>query len=252
MHGEKISFKPTENLEVGFSRTAEFGGAGRPLTPAAFFNSYFSYTSSGSYGANDNPGKRTGGFDFSYRIPFVRNWLSLYTDSISTDDPSPIDAPRRAAVSTGLYMPQLPRIPKLSLRMEATYTDPATSRSNGGKFVYWDVFYYHNQYVNKNNIMGSWVGREGKGYQAWSTYSFRPRTSLQLGFRHVKVDPDFIPEGETVNDGSVKFDVMVHRDVSVSATVQYERWLAPLLASSAQTNWTSSFQVTFWPQSWKK
>ena len=140
----------------------------------------------------------------------------------------------------------------MSLRMEATYTDPATSRSNGGKFIYWDVFFYHNQYVNKNNIMGSWVGREGKGYQAWSTYSFRPRTSLQFGFRHVKVDPDFIPAGETVNDGSVKFDVTVHRDVSVSATVQYERWLAPLLAPTAQTNWTSSFQVVFWPQSWKK
>jgi hypothetical protein len=68
----------------------------------------------------------------------------------------------------------------------------------------------------------------------------------------VKVDPDFIPAGETVNDGSVKFDVTVHRDVSVSATVQYERWLAPLLAPTAQTNWTSSFQVVFWPQSWKK
>ena len=252
MHGEKLSFKPTENLEVGVSRTAEFGGVGRPLTPAAFFNSYFSYTSSGNYGANDNPGKRTGGFNFSYRIPFVRNWLSLYTDAISTDDPSPIAAPRRAAVSTGLYMPQIPRLSKLSLRMEATYTDPATSRSNGGKFIYWDIFFYHNQYVNKNNIMGSWVGREGKGYQAWSTYSFRPRTSLEFGFRHVKVDPDFIPAGETVNDGSVKFDVTVHRDVSVSATVQYEKWLAPLLAPTAQTNWTSSFQVVFWPQSWKK
>ncbi len=30
IHGEKISFKPTANLEVGFSRTAEFGGVGRP------------------------------------------------------------------------------------------------------------------------------------------------------------------------------------------------------------------------------
>ncbi len=44
--------------------------------------------------------------------------------------------------------------------MEATYTDPATSRSNGGKFVYWDVFYYHNEYVNKDNLIGSWVGKK--------------------------------------------------------------------------------------------
>jgi Capsule assembly protein Wzi len=50
IHGEKISFKLTENLELGFSRTSEFGGVGRPLTAASLFNSYFSYTSSFYYG----------------------------------------------------------------------------------------------------------------------------------------------------------------------------------------------------------
>jgi hypothetical protein len=31
----------------------------------------------------NDPGKRTGGFDFNYRVPFVRNWLSIYADSLS-------------------------------------------------------------------------------------------------------------------------------------------------------------------------
>ena len=251
LHGEKASFKLTQNLELGFSRTVELGGVGRPLTAAAIFNSYVSYESSVTYPANDNPGKRTGGFNFSYRVPFLRDWLTLYADSITSDDPSPLDAPRRAAISPGLYAPRLPRLPKLDLRVEAVYTDTTTSRSTGGKFFYFEG-YYHDLYLNKNNLIGSWIGREGVGYQAWSTYSFAPKNTLQFGFRHAQVDGDFIPGGVTLNDGSVKLSWWMRHDLSASAFVQYERWRAPLLAPTPQTNWTSTVELTFWPQSWRR
>jgi membrane-associated phospholipid phosphatase len=251
IHGEKISFKPTENLELGFSRTAEFGGVGRALTPAAIFNSYFSYVSSGQgYASNNNPGKRTGGFNFSYRVPFVRRWLSIYVDSISSDDPSPLASPRRAAINTGLYMPRIPGINKLDLHVEGGYTDTSTSRSQGGKFYYWELFYYHNLYTNKDNIIGSWIGREGVGYQAWSTYRFSPKNTLQFRYRRSQVDGDFVPGGVSQNDGSVQLDWWLRRDLSLSTSVQYEKWSAPILAPTAQSNWTSTVQVTFWPKQW--
>ena len=43
IHGEKISFKPTPNIEFGFSRTAELGGVGRPVTALSVWRSYFIY-----------------------------------------------------------------------------------------------------------------------------------------------------------------------------------------------------------------
>lgn len=249
IHGEKISFKPTENLELGFSRTGELGGVGRPLTFGSLWRSYFTITAPAVETATNDPGKRTGGFDFNYRVPFVRNWLSVYADSLSDDDPSPIDAPRRAGISPGIYLSRIPGISKLDLRVEAVNTNTPTSRSNGGKYIYYDGF-YHDLYTNKNNIIGSWIGREGTGIQARSTYWFSPRDTLQFGYRHAKVASDFIPGGETVNDGSVKLDWWMRHDLSVSAFVQYEKWLAPILAPTSQTNWTSSVEVTFWPRSW--
>jgi hypothetical protein len=249
IHGEKISFKPTRNLELGFGRTAEFGGVGRALTFGALFHSYFSYASSVNYSASQNPGERTGAFDFSYKMPGLRNWLSIYGDTISRDDPSPLDAPRRAALNFGLYMPQLPFARKLDLRVEAVTTNPPTSRSNAGQFYYHELF-YHDLYTNKGNIIGDWIGREGQGIQAWSTYWFTPRSTLQIGYRHAKVSGDFIPFGETFNDGSVKLNWWPRRDLSVSGFLQYEKWLAPLLAPTAQTNWTTSVEVTYWPRSW--
>jgi hypothetical protein len=66
------------------------------------------------------------------------------------------------------------------------------------------------------------------------------------------VAKDFIPDGETINDGSVKINWWVHGDVSLSGSVQYEKWLAPILAPGPQKNWTSSVEVAFYPHSWSR
>ena len=125
-------------------------------------------------------------------------------------------------------------------------TDTPTS-SKGGNFIYWDSF-YRQLYTNKNNLIGSWIGREGKGIQASSTYWFSPRTTLQFGYRHAKVANDFIPQGETLNDGSVTANWQLRKDLSISALVQYEKWLAPVLSQTPQSNWTSSMQISFQPR----
>jgi hypothetical protein len=116
VHLEKISFRPTENLEFGFERTAIWGGEGHgPITIHTFLKSFFSTSSptDGSKNGRNDPGARFGAFDFSYRLPFLRNWLTLYADSEVHDDVSPIDAPRRASWRPGLYLSHVPGIPKL-------------------------------------------------------------------------------------------------------------------------------------------
>jgi hypothetical protein len=251
IHGEKISFKPTRNLELSFSRTAEFGGVGRAITLGALYHSYFSFQSSVGYPASQNPGERNGGFDFSYRIPGLRNWMTLYGDLMSRDDPNPLDAPRRASWNPGLYLAWIPYVPRLDFRIEAVNTDPPSSPARNGQFDYWEVF-YHDLYTNKNNLIGDWIGREGTGVQAWSTYWFSPQNVLQFGYRHAKVDGKFIPGGETFNDGSVAFNWGVRENVQFRAFLQYEKWLAPVLAAKPQTNWTTSVEITFCPGSLKR
>jgi membrane-associated phospholipid phosphatase len=259
LHGQKVSFKPTANLELGAVATSEFGGVGRPITTAAIFNSYFSTQSSAQYAADNNPGKRTLGFDFSYKIPHLRDWLTLYDEALlPNDNPtnfdmsrSPIYAPRRAAMRSGLYLSHMPGVPKLDLRVEAVYTDPPTPRSRYGQYVYFNDF-YHQLYTNRNNIIGDWIGRQGMGFQGWTTYWFSPRNSLQFGYRHAKIASDFVPGGGTLNDGSVKVDLWLRRDLSLSTCVQYEKWRVPLLAPGPQRTWTSSIEIAFWPHSWSR
>jgi hypothetical protein len=247
IHGEKIGFKPTPNLELSFSRTGEFGGVGRALTLGAIFQAYASVESSFTYAASRNPGERNGGFDISYRVPGVRNWLTVYGDAMSRDEPSPLDAPQRAAMSAGVYAARIPGIARLDLRVEAVNTNTVSAPDRTGKFIDWENF-YHDLYTTGGNLIGDWIGREGTGVQAWSRYWLNERNFVQFGYRHAKVAGQFIPYGETLNDASVSMNWWPRGDLQLIASAQYESWIAPILAPGMQTNWTSSLGVTFWPK----
>ena len=105
VHGEKISFKPTRDLEFGFERTVIWGGEGHePVTLHTFLRSFFSFdaVSPAIKFSPEDPGARFGAFDFSYRLPFPRNWLTLYTDMEGHDTVSPIFKPTHATYRPGL------------------------------------------------------------------------------------------------------------------------------------------------------
>jgi membrane-associated phospholipid phosphatase len=252
--GQKISFKPTENLELGFTRNAVFAGEGHvPLTFGSFWNSLSSFndvTTSVKFSRND-PGARHASFDFYYRVPKLRRWLTIYLDSLVHDDVSPISAPQRSAWNPGIYLTHFPALPKLDFRVEAVSTDPPVPQSDGGLFMYYEVV-YHNLYLNNRNLMGNWIGREGKGYQAWSTYHLSPKSSLQAGFRYAKIAKDFIPEGTTQYDANLSAILRVNPDLEVKSFVQYESWLVPVLNPTRQHDLAASVQLTWWPHAgWK-
>jgi hypothetical protein len=170
MHVEKISFKPTLNLEMGFERSAIWGGEGHvPITIHSFLKSFFSFqnVSAAEKFSRNDPGARFGTFDFSYRLPFVRKWLTLYSDSFAHDDVSPPSAPRRAAIRPGIYLSHFPGLAPLDFRVEAVSTDPPTSRSNGGQFIYTEEVQKEG-YTNKGYLLGDPVGRESKAVKLGS------------------------------------------------------------------------------------
>ena len=252
VHVEKISFRPTENLEFGFERTAIWGGKGHaPVTVGSFFRSFFSTTAGVSsvnkFGRND-PGARFGAFDFSYRLPFLRNWLTLYTDSEVHDDISPADAPRRAAYRPGIYLSHFPGIAKLDLRVEAASTDPSSSNgaSKNGRFLYWETI-ERQGYTNQGQLFGDWIGREDKGGQAWLTYHLSGDEWLQLSLRNQKATTYFIPGGTTLNDINFQVVKRIGKDFEINGNFTLEHWKAPIFLPGQQTVTTTTIQLTWFP-----
>ena len=250
VHVEEVSFKPTPNFELGFERTALFGGEGHsPVTLHTFLKSFFSVrnVSAAEKNGPGDPGARFGAFQGSYRLPFVRNWLTFYADSEVHDDVSPIDAPRRAAWRPGLYLSHVPGIPRLDFRVEGAMTDPSVSRSVGGLFMYWE--YIEKQgYTNQGQIFGDWIGREDKGGQAWMTYHMSGDEWIQVNWRRQKAAKDFIPGGTTLDDYGVQVVKRIGPDIAVDGNFTFEHWLAPIYKPGVQTVTTTNIQVTWYPQ----
>ena len=250
VHVEKVSFRPTQNLEFGFERTVIWGGKGHtPITIKSFLRSFFSFASPSAADKNSprDPGARFGAFDFSYRLPFVRNWLTIYTDSEVHDDVSPIDAPRRASWRPGLYLSHVPGIPKLDLRVEAASTDPPVSTSNSGQFMYFEAI-QRQGYTNNGQLFGDWIGREDKGGQGWITYHLSGNEWIQLGLRDQKAAKDFIPGGTTLNDINFQVVKRIGKDFEINGNFAYEHWKAPIYLPGQQTVTTTTIQLTWFPE----
>lgn len=250
VHSTAFSFSPTKNFQFGLTRTAIWGGKDHtPVTLHTFFKSFFHFqdTNNEEKYSRSDPGARFSTFTASWRPPLPKHVATLYVDAMVHDDVTPISAPNRSAIRSGLYLAQLPYLPKLDLRLEGAYTDPPVINSTGGYFMYYEIV-QRQGYTNKGFIMGDPLGREAKGGNAWLTWHFSGNEWLQLSYMNKKNTKDFIPGGTTQNQFAVNLVKRLSREVELNATLQHERWKAPIYKQGQQSNTLVQFQLTWYPR----
>jgi membrane-associated phospholipid phosphatase len=239
IQGGKVSFQPTRNLEFGMAYTAMFGGPGLPVTFGNYFRTFYVHSPS----AAENPGKRTSAADITFRFPHLEDWLTVYLDSMVVDEFSPIGS-TRANVNPGIYLPQIPKIPKLDFRAEGL--NESRTREFIPGFVYFDQRRYRGGYTNQGFLMGTPFGRVGRGGEGWLTYWLSPRNKVQLGYRLQTASPALLEGGRLV-DYSAATEFMLRPQLSLAGRLQYEQWRFPLITPSPQSNVTAAVQMTFYP-----
>lgn len=238
--GGVFSIKPTENLELAAVHTTIFAGYGRPFTLKTFVHT-FSLTGNGQ--AVD-PGKRVTEFDFSYRVPGLRKWLAVYSEAFAYDSPTDRISLERYSLDPGIYLPQLPGIPKLDLRVEGVNSNLPGLASTG---YFYSNAHYPQGYTNYGQIFGSWIGRQGSGGTASSTYWFSARNKATVSYRRMIADKAFLQGGD-LDDYSGRISWILRPGVEFSAMAQYESWKFPLLAVGAQSDFTTSFEIRLFPK----
>ncbi len=240
IHGEKLTFKPTENFEFSVSRTVLFGGAGAPFTASAFARSLFS-TGTGDEGSD--PGDRRVAFDAQYRIPGLRQCLTGYFDAFAEDQPFPLNYPTESAWIPGAYLRCVPHLPHLTVRAEGLLTPHRNLEFPG--FYYFNV-HYLSGYTNNRQLIGSWIGREAHGAQVWATWNLSPKSSLEVSGRSMTVDREFL-QGGSLKDLRLSADIALHPEWQLKLEEQTEWWRFPLLSLSAQRNAAFILQLEYRP-----
>jgi Capsule assembly protein Wzi/PAP2 superfamily len=238
--GANIAFKPTSNLELGFSITTIFAGHGLPLTLHTFFHTF---SQRGNIQPVE-PGGRRPTMSAAYRLPGFRDSVLLYADWLAEAQPLPLLYPTQSGLNAGVYLSHLPRIRKVDFRCEGIYTNmPGNSTNN----LFYVNFHYPNGYRNYGQILGSWIGRGGNGGQASTTYWFSGRNKATVSYRRMVTDPSLLGGGN-LHDISGNLSWLVRSKLEVGATVQYERWNFVELNPGPRTNITSMIEFRLWPK----
>jgi hypothetical protein len=177
----------------------------------------------------------------------LRDWVTFYGDAFAEDQFTPIAYWDRSAIRGGLYLSRFPKIPKLDLRVEGVYTDVPAGGALSHGFYYFN-FRFKEGYTNNGQLLGSWIGRQGQGAQAWANYWLGSRDRVQINFRHQKVSQQFVPGGGTLTDVGVRSDYWFTPSVGFNTSIQYERWLFPIIQPGAQRDVSVSVGIQIQPQ----
>ena len=239
--GINIAFKPTQNLELGFSLTTEFAGHGRPLNLKTFLHTFSQH---GNFQPVE-PGDRSPTMSAAYRLPKLRNLVTVYADSMSETQPFPLFYPLESALNAGIYLAHVPRLPNLDLRCEGIYTNiPGKNAASNSYFV---NTHYAEGDRNDGQLFTSWIGRGGNGGQTSATYWFSGRNQATFAYRRL-VSNSTLLQGGNVNDYSTSVRWMLRSHFEIIGFVQYERWNFPLLHAGPQSNISSSVEIRVWPK----
>jgi membrane-associated phospholipid phosphatase len=252
-NGQKVAFNFGDALQLSFTRWSIFWGVDHPITFHSFKDNIFSFNSTGDYmgigsaqyGDRTDPGDRKGNFDFTYRLPFLKA-VTLYADSYTDDDPSPLAAPRRAVWNPGIYFARLPFLPHMDLRVEAVSSEGLVVDFGG------QHFFINNQYLdgntNKGFLVGNAIGRDARAIEGRMSYWYSARTRIEAGYRQNKGGTLFLPGGGTVTDGFVNTYYAISRHWQAQMFAQYERFLIPSYMPGSQHNTSGWLQITWNPE----
>jgi hypothetical protein len=235
--GDQLDLKMSPNLELGFEISCVWAGYGRPATIGTWFHTFSFH---GSYQAVD-PGKRYGGFHFSYRLPFLKS-VTIFTDAMANDEPTPLDYETRSAMNPGIYVAHLPHLSQVDARVEAVYTNIPNYPVGA---VYFNG-HYADGYRNAGQLIGSWAGRAGTGIIARSTYWFSGVNKIDVSMRRQFNDRHMIGGGD-LTEFSAHSLWQLRGPWQIEGSLTAERWRFPILQSSPQNNVTATFGITFTP-----
>ncbi|MDR3566936.1 MAG: capsule assembly Wzi family protein [Syntrophobacteraceae bacterium] len=179
--GARVDFKPTRNLEIGMSRTFQFGGEGSG-SPGTFYNWLKCISGANLGGGANNPENFEAAFDFRYTMPCLWN-AQLYGEWGGEDTGFKPRFRELFWQSTGyilgLYVPKITADGRTDLRLE--YTDNVNEWWPGS--VNYDMWYTHGTYTSgmtyNGFILGDPIGPDARqGYLRVTRYV---RNDLKVG-----------------------------------------------------------------------
>lgn len=248
MFGQKVSFKPKPWIEAGLGRIITLGGVGGdPFTLGNFLKAYAGLDRASSPTDTSNPGDERNVFDVTIYLPGSR--AVFYVEAF-TDDTHALAHPTWAVWRPGIYIPRLPWLSQMDLRLEAVTSETPGDiyRNVSPGRPYWN-FEYRDGHTNKGVLMGNTVGRMGRAVLVRTNYWLSPRQRVEFFFRNSSISREFLPGGAHWRDFRIGHEIFRQSGLYLRSSLQHERISRhPVLFAGRRSNTALSVEIGFWPE----
>ena len=186
--GARLNFKPTHKLEIGLSRTAQWGGEGRPQTLSSLLNSIAgidNYYADRPGGKSEEPGNQLAGVDFRWRSPLGNAPYAIYGQFIGEDEANKLPSKNIGLLGAELWGGRDSF--KSSWRLYLEAADTSTNFYKGrvrnntayNHGIYHDGYRYHGESLGHSidtdarliSIGGIVAQSNGNYWRAWGKYA---------------------------------------------------------------------------------
>ncbi|NNF51528.1 MAG: capsule assembly Wzi family protein [Gammaproteobacteria bacterium] len=161
--GARVNFRPRPSLEIGLSRTAQWGGDGRPENLSSLIDLLLGKDNRGDdVTLEEEPGNQLAGVDFRWSSPFGLGPWALYGQYIGEDEAGGL--PSRFIGQLGLEVWGQSAIFDGSFRMRLEYSDTASEfYSSSPRFNYtYEHFIYKDGYRYRGQALGHPIDNDGR------------------------------------------------------------------------------------------
>jgi len=227
--GLRVSFLPTNWLELGFSRLTQYGGHGQTGNisfPKTIFEVYTKSLGPDDFQDVDLNTNDQSSLDLRIRIPRVPylipfpTGMQFYYEMGSEDAFPGSDTP---AILVGLYIPQVFPHETIDLRIEYADTDLTRRTGKTGRQRVW---YGNNIYVTglrfKGQPLGHHMGTDAIDVFVRATRFFTDRLQLGMNFNHQERDRGE-PGFETKREAAIDLSWWITSDWQFQLGYTYQR-----------------------------
>ena len=211
LFGMRLAVRPNPHLEIGVSRTMQYGGEGRGNGLSDWWEAF-----KGRKGDEEvNVANHVAGFDLSIVLPFKAQPVKIYLEAEGEDQRvESVPYPYKWAFLSGVFFPSLLRSPRADLRVELAMTD---FRGHGS------VWYVHSDYPHRyrGEILGHHMGTDARDLFIEAHYFLLPSSYLEANVDFTQRDfPG--PEREDTRRVSVAIVAWLTRNIRAEARLAFE------------------------------
>ena len=199
--GFRLNFKPLDNLEIGITRLAQWGGENRPQNASTFWNVLIGKDNCGNDGLEcgvnkeNEPGNQQAGYDLRYSVNLFDVPVSIYgqyfaEDGGSKGNSTSILTEPKVQIGVDSHFSVFQKPTTLFVEYTETFADCKDKNNVKDGNCYYEHHIYKTGMRYHQRTLGSLYDNDATTLVVGAISSINADTNLTLKFRHLKLNTD--------------------------------------------------------------